>query len=90
MCGGDGRDVINVLSSQSRSDDGLAWLIEQDRQSVADGTRRAASDGLAQIVKFHLDDAVEYATYQRIVPADIVLLCGAWGHVPVSEKCHPK
>ena len=86
VCAGDGRDAISVLSSHQRRHDVSAWLIEQDRQSVLDGMGRAARVGLANTVTFLNDDATDYATYQRIVPADIVLLCGVWGHVPASER----
>jgi Putative methyltransferase len=85
-CAGDGRDLINVLRLHPRRDDVSAWLVEKDSRSVVEGKRRAANDGLADIVQFVSDDATDYATYRPIIRADIVLLCGVWGHVPASER----
>ncbi len=76
----------SVCLLRTRRHDVSAWLIEQDRRSVLDGTRRAAHFGLANIVTFLNGDATDYATYQRIAPADIVLMCGVWGHVPTLER----
>jgi hypothetical protein len=86
VCAGDGRDAISVLTTHPRRHDVSAWLIEQDQRSVLDGSRRAARVGLANTVTFLNGDATDYATYQRIAPADIVLLCGVWGHVPTLER----
>ena len=86
VCAGDGRDAISVLTTHPRRHDVSAWLVEQDRRSILDGTRRAANFGLANTVTFLNGDATDYATYQRIAPADIVLLCGVWGHVPTLER----
>lgn len=86
MCAGDGRDVIGVLDSHPRRKDVVAWLVELDRQSVALGVRKAANAGLTHTVNFIYGDATDYATYQHIAPANIVLVCGVWGHVPVHER----
>ena len=86
LCAGDGRDLIKVLGSHPRRGDVSACLIEQDLRSVADGTRRAESAGLSNAVEFLAADATAYETYRDIVPADLVLLCGVWGHVPVSDR----
>jgi hypothetical protein len=37
-------------------------------------------------VHFIHADATDYATYQGMAPADIVLACGVWGHVPAHER----
>jgi hypothetical protein len=86
MCAGDGRDVIGVLSSHPRRTDVTAWLVDSDRQSVALGIRQAASAGVAKSVNFVSGDATLYETYKGISPADIVLVCGVWGHVAPDQR----
>src|SRR5262249_27660144 len=86
MCAGDGRDVIEVLSSHPRRNDVAAWLVELNAHSVAEGRRRAKNAGLLDRVTFLNKDATDYATYATIAPADILLVCGVWGHVPIHER----
>jgi hypothetical protein len=86
ICAGDGRDLLGVLEAHHRRNDVTAWLIEQSSQSVIAGSARLTSLGLDSAVRFLHADATLYATYQAIAPADIVLLCGVWGHVPVHER----
>jgi hypothetical protein len=86
LCAGDGRDVIGGLGSHPRRTDVTAWLIESNRQSVALGVRQAASARLEKAVNFLCGDATAYAAYKNITPADIVLLCGVWGHVRADER----
>jgi SAM-dependent methyltransferase len=86
ICAGDGRDVIGVLSSHPRQTDVTAWLVESNRQSIAIGTRQAASAGLATTVNFVSGDATLYETYKDIAPADIILVCGVWGHVAPDQR----
>jgi hypothetical protein len=86
ICAGDGRDVIGVLRTHGRRSDVSAWLIELDRQSVAAGMREASIHSLQDAVQFINRDATDYAVYQGMVPADVVLACGVWGHVPAHER----
>jgi hypothetical protein len=86
LCAGDGRDVIGVLQSHRRRDDVSAWLIELDRQSVADGRRHVQASGLEKVVQFINADATDYSTYKDFVPCDVILVCGVWGHVPAEER----
>jgi hypothetical protein len=86
LCAGDGRDVIGVLKSSPRRNDVEAWLVELDRQSVADGVRHISTSGLENTVKFINADATDYATYKNIERCDIALVCGTWGHVPADER----
>jgi len=86
ICAGDGRDVIGVLQTHERRKEMSAWLVELDRQSVAAGIRDASLVGLQDTVRFINGDATDYVTYQDIAPADIVLACGVWGHVPAHER----
>jgi hypothetical protein len=86
LCAGDGRDVIGVLRTHERRSDVSAWLIELDCQSVAAGIREASIAGLQDAVHFFNADATEFVTYLGMAPADIVLACGVWGHVPAHER----
>jgi hypothetical protein len=86
ICAGDGRDVIDVLRLHHRRIDAAAWLVELNRQSIDAGVCRATSAGLENTVRFLNQDATIYQTYKDIVPADIVLVCGVWGHVPTDER----
>ena len=86
ICAGDGRDVIGAVRSHRRRKDVAAWLVELNSQSVELGKGYSVNAGLERSLKFINDDATTYATYKGIGPADIVLICGVWGHVPVNEK----
>jgi hypothetical protein len=86
VCAGDGRDVIEVLQSHPRRKDVCASLVEVNRKSVASGVRHADSAGLQNTVNFLNEDATLFATYRHIAPADIVLVCGVWGHVPAHQR----
>ena len=86
ICAGDGRDIIDVLHSHHRRNDVTAWLVELNAYSVDAGQRRATAAGLAGIVNFLHCDATTFAAYKEIYPADIVLLCGVWGHVPATDR----
>lgn len=86
MCAGDGRDVIEVLAAHPRRNDTSAWLVELNPKSVALGMQHASSARLESAVTFLNADATDYAIYRSIAPADIVLACGVWGHVPAAER----
>jgi hypothetical protein len=86
VCAGDGRDVIGVLTAHPRRRDVSARLVELDPHSVATGVQSVAAAGLQDVVTFLHADATTYATYQGLTPAEIVLLCGVWGHVPADQR----
>jgi hypothetical protein len=86
LCAGDGRDVIGVLQAHGRRSEVEAYLVELNGQSVADGARQAAAAGLEKVVHFIHTDATDYSNYKNLVPCDIVLVCGVWGHVPVNDR----
>jgi hypothetical protein len=83
---GDGRDVLGVINTHPRRSDVLATFIEQSSPAVASGFRRAAELGLASATTFLNKDATEYEAVQGITPANIILLCGVWGHVPHDDR----
>lgn len=86
VCAGDGRDVTDVVDSHPRRVDVSAWLVEADSASIATGEQRARDVGLHDSVRFLHADASTYATYIGIAPADVVLFCGVWGHVPPADR----
>jgi hypothetical protein len=86
LCAGDGRDVIGVLQSHSRRKDVKAWLVELDSQSVAQGVRQTRLAGLEAVIHYIHGDATLFATYRDLVPCEIVLVCGVWGHVPPADR----
>jgi Putative methyltransferase len=86
LCAGDGRDVIGVVGSHQRRSHVAASLVELNRQSVANGIRQAATAGLEKTAHFINADATLFATYRNVLPADIVMVCGVWGHVPAAER----
>jgi hypothetical protein len=86
ICAGDGRNVLGTLRTHARRADVSAWLVELDINSVAVGRKQAAALGLAHHVNFVHADATDFATYQMIAPADIVLLAGVWGHVSLDTR----
>jgi SAM-dependent methyltransferase len=86
ICAGDGRDVVNVIGSHPRRTDVCASLVELDGRSVAAGKSETARAGLTGEVHFFNADATVFETYASLPSADIVLLCGVWGHVPTDER----
>lgn len=86
ICAGDGRDVISTLEEHPRRGDATAQLVELDPTSAHDAERTAARAGLGDQIHVLNADATDFATYQGIAPAEIVLACGVWGHVPPQER----
>jgi hypothetical protein len=86
MFAGDGRDVLGVLGNHQRQNDVVACLIEQSSQAVDTGTQRALELGLESVATFRHTDATDYEAYRGLAPADLILLCGVWGHVPSQER----
>jgi hypothetical protein len=84
MCAGQGRDVIGVLEGHDRAHDVRAHLIEQDVHLVNDARTRA--HGVAQgNIEVHAGDASVTSTYENIVPADILLVCGVFGNITEQD-----
>jgi len=86
ICAGDGRDVLGAVATHPRRSDVFAWLLEADYYSVESGIEQARLAGLKDSVRFLHADATVFASYLDIAPADILLLCGVWGHVPPDER----
>lgn len=86
LCAGDGRDVIGTLATHPRCGDVRATLVELNSTSVANGRAHAEATGLMQVVSFLEGDGTKYETYRKVPRAEIVLVCGTWGHVPPQQR----
>ena len=75
MCAGQGRDLLGVLAVHPRRADVRARLVELDPRNVA-RARAAAPEGV-EVVQ---GDATSTSAYEGAVPADLVLVCGVFGH----------
>lgn len=80
MCAGQGRDVIGVLRDHPRRSDVRARLVELDERNV-DVARRSVRESTLVDVEVVLGDAGESSSYEGLVPAGVVLVCGVFGNV---------
>ncbi len=80
MCAGQGRDLLGVLAVHPRRDDVRGRLVEMDPRNVA-LARAAAPEGV-EVVQ---GDATTTSAYEGAVPADLVLVCGVFGHATDDE-----
>jgi hypothetical protein len=85
MCAGQGRDVIDVVSTHPRRADVSAILVELDPALVAAARERASSAGVAPYVRVQQGDASLCESYAEYVPADLVLVCGVFGNISGSD-----
>jgi hypothetical protein len=74
-CAGQGRDLLGVLAGHRRAGDVRARLVELDPRNVA--LARAAAPVGVEVVG---GDASTTTAYAGAVPADVVLVCGVFGH----------
>jgi hypothetical protein len=88
ICAGDGRDLMGALIDHPRSSDVYARLVELDSRLVECGRTAAESAGLGEQLEFVNGDATLSSTYEGVVPADLVLVCGVFGNVPETELHH--
>jgi len=84
LCAGQGRDVIGVLAGHPRRDDVHARLVELDERNVAVARRAATAAGLHS-VEVRQGDAGSTDACVGAVPAQIVLACGIFGNIGVSD-----
>jgi hypothetical protein len=85
MCAGQGRDVIDVVSTHPRRADVSALLVELDPALVAFAQQRASSAGVGEYVRVEQGDASLCRSYAEHVPADLVLVCGVFGNISASD-----
>ncbi len=82
MCAGEGRDLLEVLTSHPRRADVSAWLVELDPGNAAQARARASQlPGVSVLV----GDAALTDNYLGRVPADLVLMCGVFGNVTDAD-----
>lgn len=82
VCAGQGRDLLETLHLHPRGADVSARLVELDERN-AEIARRSSADlpGVEVITA----DAADLELYAELVPADLVLLCGIFGHLSESD-----
>jgi hypothetical protein len=88
LCGGQGRDVIDVLATHPRRRDVSVLLAELDPDLAAFARRRAAEGGVGEQVRVVEGDASECRLYEDMVPADLVLVCGVFGNISREDITH--
>lgn len=79
LCAGDGRDVLDVLADHPRARDVRAVLVELDEGLAGRARRRVAST--PGTVEVRVGDAGSTASYDDVLPVDVLLLCGIFGNV---------
>ena len=86
-CAGQGRDLLGVLADHPRRGDVRARLVELDPLN-ADVVRAAAGAAGMDEVEVVTGDASWTTAYEGMVPADLVLVCGVFGHVTEEDIRH--
>jgi hypothetical protein len=81
LCAGQGRDVIDVVSTHPRGRDVSALLVELDPDLAAFARGRAAAAGVEEQVRVVEGDASLCRLHEAAVPADLVLVCGVFGNI---------
>jgi hypothetical protein len=84
LCAGQGRDVIGVLTGHPRRDDVRARLVELDERNVAVARLAVRAAGLTGVEVLQADAGSTDAC-AGAVPAQIVLVCGIFGNITVSD-----
>lgn len=79
MCAGQGRDLLEVLTHHPRMPDVAARLVELDPRNAKVAMDSAATAGLTR-VEVVTGDASITTAYETMVPSDLVLACGVFGH----------
>jgi SAM-dependent methyltransferase len=78
LCAGDGRDVLPVCAQ--RGGDHEVFLVDMDPQLATGAAQRARRLGLTA-VHVMVADAGAPAAYRRLLPVDLLLLCGVFGNI---------
>jgi hypothetical protein len=84
LCAGQGRDVIGVLAGHQRRDELRARLVELDERNVAVARQAAQAAGLNGVELLQADAGITDAC-AGAVPARIVVVCGTFGNITVSD-----
>jgi hypothetical protein len=86
LCAGDGRDVIPVLAARASRQSLSALLVERD-EALARRARESASSAGLDAVEVRCADAGDPASFDDVLPVDVLLLCGIFGNI---EHTHAK
>ncbi|MCA1709701.1 MAG: class I SAM-dependent methyltransferase [Actinobacteria bacterium] len=78
LCAGDGRDVIPVLARAASPP--AALLVEND-ETLARRARESALAAGLEALEVRCADAGDPASFEQVLPADILLLCGIFGNI---------
>jgi hypothetical protein len=84
LCAGRGHDVIGALTDHPRRGDVSGLLVEFDGGNVAKARAGLAAAGLDELAVIEAD-AGQTDSFSVAVPADVVLLCGIFGNIPMSD-----
>jgi hypothetical protein len=84
LCAGQGRDVIGVLAGHPRRGDVRARLVELDERNIAVARQAARAAGLDGVEMLQADAGTTDAC-AGAVPAQIVVVCGVFGNITVSD-----
>ena len=84
LCAGQGRDVLDVLPGHPRREDVRALLVEADATNAQVASDRAAAAGLTRVYVRQADAGL-VASFDDVLPADVLLLCGIFGNVSDSD-----
>jgi Putative methyltransferase len=84
LCAGQGRDVIGVLARHPRRHDVRARLVELDERNVAAARQAAKAAGLGGVEVVQADAGITDVC-SGAVPAQIVVVCGVFGNIAVSD-----
>ena len=87
MCAGQGRDLIGGVAGHKRAGDVQARLVELDPRNAVVARMAAREANLTGIDVFMGDGSLTHA-YAGAIPADIVLVCGVFGNVSMSDIRH--
>ena len=84
LCAGQGHDVIGVLAEHPRRAEVAATLVELDPHNVAAARARAIGAGLDQ-VEVREADASRVSNFADVLPANVLLLCGIFGNISITD-----
>jgi hypothetical protein len=84
LCAGQSRDLLGVLPGHPRARDVTARLVERDARNAGQAQAAAVRATLFD-VEVLIGDASRLASFADLLPADLLLLCGVFGHIPDHE-----
>ncbi|MDT7537400.1 MAG: hypothetical protein QOI82_985 [Actinomycetota bacterium] len=80
ICAGQAHDVVGALRDHPRRDDVTGLLVELDPDNVSAANHALRDAGITG-VRAVVGDAGNTASYEGVVPADLVLACGVFGNI---------